>query len=67
VRLNLNQLHGHLKRDLAPTYLVYGDEPLLVDEGCALIREVAQERGFNERNVMTVEPGFDWADRKSVV
>lgn len=62
MRLNLNQLNGHLKRDLAPTYLVYGDEPLLIDEGCALIRQVAQERGFDERNVMTVEPGFDWND-----
>ena len=61
MRVNFNQLHGHLKRDLAPTYLVCGEEPLLVDEGCALIREVAQERGFNERSVMTVEPGFDWA------
>ena len=61
MRVNLNQLRGHLKRDLALTYLVCGEEPLLVDEGCTLIREVAQERGFNERRVITVEPGFDWA------
>ncbi len=67
MRLNLKQLHGHLKQDLAPTYLVCGEEPLLVDEGCALIRGVAQERGFNERSVMTVDPGFDWASLFSLV
>jgi DNA polymerase-3 subunit delta len=60
VRINAKQLTAHLKTELAPLYLVCGDEPLLVDECCAAVVAVARERGFSERSVLTVESGFDW-------
>lgn len=60
MRVNVNQLHSRLKSGLAPVYLICGDEPLLVDECCAAVLMVARERGFDERSLMTVEPGFDW-------
>ncbi len=55
-----DQLTSHLKRGLAPVYFVYGDEPLLVDESCCAIRAAATAAGYRERQVLTVESGFDW-------
>jgi DNA polymerase III subunit delta len=66
MRIDSERLSGHLanisEANLAPVYLVYGDEPLLVDECCSAIRRRAQELGFSERSVHTVESGFDWND-----
>jgi DNA polymerase-3 subunit delta len=55
-----NQLPGHLQSNLAPVYLVAGDEPLLTDECCGAVRAAATACGYTERQVFTVEPGFDW-------
>jgi DNA polymerase-3 subunit delta len=60
MRLTPAQLGRHLQQGLLPIYLVAGDEPLLVDEACALVRSHAQAQGFSERQVLTVESGFDW-------
>lgn len=47
---------------LRPVYLIYGDEPLLVDECGNALRARARELGYIERSVYTVESGFDWND-----
>jgi DNA polymerase-3 subunit delta len=60
MQLSIANLDDHLRRGLAPAYLVYGDEPLLVNEACDAIRAAAQAAGFGERERYTVEPGFDW-------
>jgi DNA polymerase-3 subunit delta len=60
MQIGADQLATHLKRGLAPIYFVYGDEPLLVQEAGAAIRAAAQATGFAERQVLTVESGFDW-------
>lgn len=49
-----------LKKNLASVYLLFGQEPLLVEESVDLIRGVAHEKGFVERTRFTVEAGFDW-------
>ncbi|HLQ25273.1 MAG TPA: DNA polymerase III subunit delta [Acidiferrobacterales bacterium] len=59
MRLDANQLNSHLQQKLAPIYLICGDELLLVEECSAAVREKARAAGF-ERNVLTVETGFDW-------
>lgn len=53
-----DQLAGQLRRGLAPLYFLYGDEPLLIDEAMQAIRAAAAQYG--EREVVDVEPGFDW-------
>ena len=58
--INADQLAGHLRRGLAPVYFVHGDEPLLVREAADAIRAAATAAGFSERQVLTVESGFDW-------
>ena len=54
------QLAAHLERELRPLYLLHGDEPLLVLEAADAIRISARQRGFTEREVLTVLPHFDW-------
>jgi DNA polymerase-3 subunit delta len=54
------KLAGSLKKGTAPLYIVSGDEPLLVQEACDLIRAELKEKGFEERDLYHVETGFDW-------
>jgi DNA polymerase III subunit delta len=61
MQISVDQLSGQLKRGLAPVYFVSGDEPLLAQECVDAIRRAAQAAGFNERNVFSVESGFDWS------
>jgi DNA polymerase III subunit delta len=54
------QLAAHLERELRQLYVLYGDEPLLVLEAADLIRAKARQKGYSEREVLTVLPHFDW-------
>ena len=58
--LNLNQLSGHLKRGLAPVYLLCGDEPFQLGEAARLIRDQARREGFDEREVLDQDGSLDW-------
>jgi DNA polymerase-3 subunit delta len=60
VQIYANQLDAQLKRGLAPLYLLFGEEPLLVEEGRDRIRAAARAAGYEGRELHTVEPGFDW-------
>lgn len=46
---------------LQPIYVIHGDETLLALEAAQAIRDNARLAGFNEREVLTVEPGFKWS------
>ncbi len=61
MKIRLNQLSQHLQRGLAPVYLVSGDEPLQAMEAADAIRSHAREQGYSERQIMSVETGFDWS------
>tara|TARA_B100000029_G_scaffold516801_1_gene634591 strand:- start:8394 stop:9440 length:1047 start_codon:yes stop_codon:yes gene_type:complete len=61
VKVNLAQLTSHLSRDLAPAYLVAGDEPLLVSDALREIRSAAMRSGFEDREQHVVERGYNWA------
>lgn len=49
-----------LQRELAPVYLISGDEPLLVEEALDAIRSAARQRGFVERDSHIVDRNFDF-------
>ncbi|HEX5962073.1 MAG TPA: DNA polymerase III subunit delta [Rhodanobacteraceae bacterium] len=57
-------LDGFLKAlaegGLAPVYLLAGDEPLQLQEAGDALRARARELGYTEREVLDVEPHFDW-------
>ena len=52
---------GSLKEELAPVYVVSGDDPLLCGEACDLIRQACRAAGSEERQVFDVDRSFDWA------
>jgi DNA polymerase-3 subunit delta len=55
------QLESRLRGALAPVYFISGDEPLRVMEAADAVRERARAAGVEERNVLTVNAGFDWS------
>ncbi|MDG4551141.1 MAG: DNA polymerase III subunit delta [Candidatus Contendobacter sp.] len=61
MRIRPDQVAAHLRKTLAPLYLVFGEEPLQIQETAAALRAAARERGCDERECLAVETGFDWA------
>jgi DNA polymerase-3 subunit delta len=61
LKIKDNQLSSHLQKNLAPCYLVTGDEHLLVSEALDAIRNAAREKGFTSRDLHVATAGFDWA------
>ncbi len=61
LQLRAEQLDAHLARALAPLYVLHGDEPLLSMEAADAIRSKARAAGHAEREVHTVDRGFDWS------
>ena len=60
MKLYPDKLAAQLNKGLSRAYIVSGDEPLLVQESCDLIRAGLKARGFAERDLFHVEAGFDW-------
>lgn len=57
-----DQLSQQLKKNTAPLYTLFGDEPLLLGEAADLIRHTARQQGYAEREIFTVDPGFNWSN-----
>ena len=47
---------------LAPVWLVYGSEPLQIEESLDTIRAAARTQGHDERVVLHADTGFDWSE-----
>lgn len=60
MKLKAEQLETHLAQELAPVYMVSGDEPLLVQEACGAVRAAARRNGYTERAVFEADRSFDW-------
>ena len=60
MQLRAGQLEAQLSKSLASVYVVHGDEPLLALEAADAIRAAARRQGCDEREVLSVERGFDW-------
>lgn len=59
--LRVEQLAANLQRGLAPVYLIGGDEPLLLQECCDLVRQAAKTQGFVERELLQLDAKSDWS------
>ena len=63
MKLTSETLLTHLQRGpLAATYLLSGDEDLLIAEAADAIREAARRAGYGEREQRFVDRAADWAD-----
>jgi DNA polymerase-3 subunit delta len=60
MRLEQSQLKSHLEKQLAPLYVLVGDEPLAQCECLDTIRLAARKAGADERTSFIVERNFNW-------
>lgn len=60
MKIRAEALPQQLQKQLAPIYLVAGDEPLLVQEACSQIRRKVRAVGITDREVFDVTARFDW-------
>jgi len=61
MRLRNDQLTKHLQGNLAPLYLMTGDEPLQMREAADEVRLAARRQGYTDRQVLDQVSGFDWS------
>jgi DNA polymerase-3 subunit delta len=62
MQIRLEQLGAQLSKGLRPLYVLWGDEPLLAQEGGDAIRAAARAAGYTERQVHTVSGAhFNWS------
>ncbi|GAB2921031.1 DNA polymerase III subunit delta [Rheinheimera gaetbuli] len=61
-KLYANQLAQHLTNQLAPCYLLFGDEPLQKLEAIDAIRAAAKAKGYDERLSFSADAQFDWQE-----
>jgi DNA polymerase-3 subunit delta len=66
MQIKPDQLAVSLQNNLAPVYLVGGEEPLLLLECCDQVREAARKQGFLERELLHAGQGFDWSELQQV-
>jgi len=60
MRVQAQQLTAKLQQNLAPVYLLSGDEPLQLGEAADSVRSTARQAGYSSRQIMEVGPRFDW-------
>jgi DNA polymerase III subunit delta len=60
LRLRAEQLPAALARGLTGSYLVSGDEPLLVGEAADAVRVAARAAGYADRRVFFIDRSFSW-------
>ncbi len=60
MKVKAEQLANRLSDTIQPVYLITGDEPLLSEECCDLLRTHFKQQGFTEREVLHVDGGFKW-------
>ena len=65
MKLSSVDLPRHLAQGLAPLYVIYGAELLLAIEAADAIRAAAITAGYVEREVLTAEKGFNWAELRN--
>ncbi len=60
MKVYADRLQETLKKQTSRLYIISGDEPLLVQEACDLVRGALRQQGFTERELFHVEDGFNW-------
>lgn len=61
MQIPIKQLATSLKRKLEPLYLIHGDVPLLAEEARDIIRATAIQAGYQNFELLVVDPKFKWS------
>ncbi|MDD7805499.1 MAG: DNA polymerase III subunit delta [Endozoicomonas sp. (ex Botrylloides leachii)] len=62
MKIRHDQLAANLKRQLAPIYIISGDEPLQIAECADQVRKKARSGGYSERTIYHIDHSFDWRE-----
>lgn len=65
MKLSGEDLPRHLASGLKPLYVIHGGALLLSIEAVDAIRAAARTAGYGEREVLTAEQGFKWAELRN--
>lgn len=60
MRIFADRLAEQLAKQLHPIYLLFGNEPLLLQESRQAIQKSAFAQGFEERHRFAIDASFDW-------
>lgn len=60
MRVYADKLAEHLARNIKPIYLIFGNEPLLIQESRQAIQKQALQHGFEEKHRFAVDASLDW-------
>ena len=60
MKITQAQLSNQLNKTLGVFYWLSGDEALLLDESADLVRKACKQAGISERQVLHVDPKFNW-------
>lgn len=60
MRVFADRLVEQLTKQLYPTYLIFGNEPLLLQESRQAIQQAAYKQGFEEKYRFAIDNSFDW-------
>lgn len=62
MRLYPNQLNQQLNQQLAPFYLIFGEELFLLNQAAKQIKHAAKQQGFDEIIRFAASAQFDWQE-----
>jgi DNA polymerase-3 subunit delta len=65
MKISGEELPRCLANGLEPLYVIHGEAVLLALEAADAIRAAARANGYDERTVLTAEPGFKWAELRN--
>jgi len=65
MKLSGDDLTRHLAAGIKPLYVIHGEALLLSIEAADAIRAAARAAGYVEREVLTAEQGFKWAELRN--
>lgn len=60
MRLIADTLHSQLKKSFLPIYVLYGNEPFLIEESARVIRKAFEEKYAGECQVLPIENAGSW-------
>lgn len=60
MRVFADRLVEQLSKQLHPSYLIFGNEPLLVQESRQAIQKTAYKQGFEEKHRFAIDSSLDW-------
>jgi DNA polymerase-3 subunit delta len=60
MRIFADKLADHLAKHIKQVYLIFGNEPLLIQESRQAIQNMARQQGFEERHRFAVDASLDW-------